>query len=427
MRSETTPASVCFTSITIGYTSERQFCVGGGGGGEGGCCGGGRGGGGGRTGRIGDWKCVPCGRWNFVWRSVCSECGVRGVPKTQFSIESSRSLTDILHAVGIGGYSENFSPNLLQCHHLLKVKVGVEEMEVEAEIGNAHFVSRSTHWDALHVRQENKKDKNKANAALSAALSAALVAAVPAAAAAAALPADDFVESSSSFNLPTQMDIIDGLPNYFDMIIQLWVHFIISRIFQTILSADLICKQFLLTKEPRKTCRQLYRKAGVVEVEARLMGQLTGDARIIIEETCIGGLTVHLQKKTRKFTNEEKKVFKVTKKTKMNQKMLNATTALIATALVAATAVVYLPLLLLQLRLLLQHILLLPPQLILLLLLQFIFLLPLGPTTHSAATYPSNIPSAAAIIRDHAAPFVEGSSSSINSPMEWRNISWLKL
>jgi hypothetical protein len=38
-------------------------------------------------------------------------------------------------------------------------------------------------------------------------------------------------------------------------------------------------------------------KAGVVEVEARLMGQLTGDARIIIEETCIGVLTVHLQKK----------------------------------------------------------------------------------------------------------------------------------
>jgi uncharacterized membrane protein len=49
MRSKTTPASVCFTSITISYTSERQFCVGGGGGGEGGCCGGGRGGG--RTGR----------------------------------------------------------------------------------------------------------------------------------------------------------------------------------------------------------------------------------------------------------------------------------------------------------------------------------------------------------------------------------------
>ncbi len=172
-----------------------------------------------------------------------------------------------------------------------------------------------------------------------------------------------------------------------------------------------------------------------MEVEARLMGQLTGDVRIIVEETCIGVLTVHLQKKTRKFTNEEKKVFKVTKKTKMNQKMLNATTALMATALVAATAAVYLPLLLLQLRLLLlqlrllllQHILLLPPQLILLLLLQFIFLLPLGPTTHSAATYPSNIPSAAAFISDHAAPFVEGSSSSINSPMEWRNISWLKL
>lgn len=36
MRAETTPASVCFTSITISYTFERQFCVGGGGGAGGG-------------------------------------------------------------------------------------------------------------------------------------------------------------------------------------------------------------------------------------------------------------------------------------------------------------------------------------------------------------------------------------------------------
>jgi hypothetical protein len=68
-------------------------------------------------------------------------------------------------------------------------------------------IFNKTEIQIFKAAKKNKKDKKKANAALSAALSAALVAAVPATAAAAALPADDFFESSSSFNLPTQMDI----------------------------------------------------------------------------------------------------------------------------------------------------------------------------------------------------------------------------
>ncbi|EFX70084.1 hypothetical protein DAPPUDRAFT_113021 [Daphnia pulex] len=45
---------------------------------------------------------------------------------------------------------------------------------------------------------------------------------------------------------------------------------------------------------------------------------------------------------------------------------------------------------------------------------------PAATTTHSTANYPANIPP---IIRDDAAHFVEASLSSINSPMEWHNIT----
>ncbi|EFX70131.1 hypothetical protein DAPPUDRAFT_257511 [Daphnia pulex] len=135
---------------------------------------------------------------------------------TQFSIESSRSLTDILHAVGIGGYSgegwgggdkgggRDWKCPFCQSFNPLG--------RITCVICKQIRIFNKTEIQIFKSAKKNKKDKKKANAALSTALSAALVAAVPAAAAglsaaAAALPADDFVESSSSFNSPTPMDI----------------------------------------------------------------------------------------------------------------------------------------------------------------------------------------------------------------------------
>ncbi|EFX78409.1 hypothetical protein DAPPUDRAFT_105145 [Daphnia pulex] len=105
--------------------------------------GGGGGGGGRRGGRVGDWLCVPCDVWNFVWRTVCHKClAPRNVSendtmewetssypseassgaeapttfrtvffRTRYNIESSQNLTNVLEAVGLGEYSALFSSN----------------------------------------------------------------------------------------------------------------------------------------------------------------------------------------------------------------------------------------------------------------------------------------------------------------------------
>ncbi|EFX70072.1 hypothetical protein DAPPUDRAFT_328464 [Daphnia pulex] len=131
---------------------------------------------------VGDWLCVPCDEWNFVWRTLCHKCGaprnvadddwmewettdadpseVSSGPETQtilrsvlfptrYTVESSRILTDVLETVGLGEYTDLFSRN----HVGVEMFMTLSEEELHF-LGVHSFGARKILVDAIRVLLE---------------------------------------------------------------------------------------------------------------------------------------------------------------------------------------------------------------------------------------------------------------------------------